>query len=623
MPVMVEEKRHHDEDGGGRVPCCCSVFGIYQTFWTLHRVYETSGGGNQTMGWHFSQQICIIVLSIMAWYGQSVRLWLVTIIAVLIADYQMMPYIWDSEYWCIWTDITLLLSMVASMGWKKLFFLGGADADDTAEMSLHQEFRWTSTRREKEDVMDLAAAAIGRQMKIFYSAALFWKLTYDFFNPHSSCAPIFVMQLLDALLPTGRSLPIAVAQVITQLAPAATLLLEGYIAVGLGGRQPGRGVLAALVLHGGIAACPPPENVGAFSLMCLSRLVLFVPRGCQMALQWQSWSSTELFLWSVVVAVTTKLADHDGFYDFAYPLFTLALPFVWKAALLNHPTPPCTAPSENNMPMATTSNETKEAKKKTNVTWVQWFAASTAFAYAYLMIPLGLMDQGQPHMYANLRLHGGTNHILGVPTSLLQKWYEHDASSVFGGGIVRIESSTSTILNAIYPSDYTDQMTARSRRFLLDGGHTARNFNAMLTVCTASEAPWTPDSRHPFVRYTIPAHEFRRVLQVLRTEETQDYTLEFTMLTGHGDERWRALGEGRRIRLEEGPTDGGTGGGKKKKRSSPSPSCQVLLGRRKTKPCDELDLPHLPPLPWWAAKLMLFEPYPILENDYKLHCFGP
>jgi hypothetical protein len=110
---------------------------------------------------------------------------------------------------------------------------------------------------------------------------------------------------------------------------------------------------------------------------------------------------------------------------------------------------------------------------------------------------------------------------------------------------------------------------------------------------------------------------------VLRTEEAQDYILEYTVLTGHGDERWRAIGEGRRIRFEEGPTD--ITGDKSKKRSSPSSSssCQVLLGGRKTKPCDALELPHLPPLPRWAAKLMLFEPDPILENDYTLHCFGP
>lgn len=127
-------------------------------------------------------------------------------------------------------------------------------------------------------------------------------------------------------------------------------------------------------------------------------------------------------------------ASHEGFYDYSYPLFTIVLPLVWKAALRSNQQP---------------------CGPEKNIHWVRWLAAVIAISYAYLLIPLGLMDQGQPHMYANLRLHGGSNHILGIPKALLYQWLENDVSSGFGGGIGRIESSTSKVLNAIYPSDYT------------------------------------------------------------------------------------------------------------------------------------------------------------------------
>ena len=53
---------------------------------------------------------------------------------------------------------------------------------------------------------------------------------------------------------------------------------------------------------------------------------------------------------------------------------------------------------------------------------------------------LGVQDLGSSNMYANLRALGGSNHLL-LPMNLLQ----------LSGPIVRVESSTSTTLNALYP----------------------------------------------------------------------------------------------------------------------------------------------------------------------------
>ena len=47
---------------------------------------------------------------------------------------------------------------------------------------------------------------------------------------------------------------------------------------------------------------------------------------------------------------------------------------------------------------------------------------SIAVYYAFGSVILGTLDISSPNMFSNLRLHGGSNHLL-FPTSLLHKWY--------------------------------------------------------------------------------------------------------------------------------------------------------------------------------------------------------
>jgi hypothetical protein len=63
---------------------------------------------------------------------------------------------------------------------------------------------------------------------------------------------------------------------------------------------------------------------------------------------------------------------------------------------------------------------------------------------------LGLQEIGSNTMFANLRVHGGSNHILGITTGLLQQWYydaddndDDDTPSAFslgwfGSGLIRV-----------------------------------------------------------------------------------------------------------------------------------------------------------------------------------------
>ena len=55
-------------------------------------------------------------------------------------------------------------------------------------------------------------------------------------------------------------------------------------------------------------------------------------------------------------------------------------------------------------------------------------------------------------MFANVRLvQGASNHVLGVPTGLLQA----RSDGVFSGGVVRVETTSSDYLNALYPGEIT------------------------------------------------------------------------------------------------------------------------------------------------------------------------
>mmetsp|Transcript_30803 Transcript_30803/g.99301 ORF Transcript_30803/g.99301 Transcript_30803/m.99301 type:complete len:291 (-) Transcript_30803:1375-2247(-) len=290
------------------------------------------------------------------------------------------------------------------------------------------------------------------------------------------------------------------------------------------------------------------------------------------------------------------------------------MPAVWKAATIEE--------RKLRRQEKKLQGEEPQDQKKNRVRWTHPLVLLAAF-YSFGLLPLGLLDQGAPHMYANLRLHGGSNHFF-FPTGILQRVYAARPTSAFYGGVVRVEKCTSDYFNEIYPSEYTADLTEGTRRILQDAGHTGRMFNPMLTAVTSSVAPWNASEGLPFVKYTMPAHEFRRVLHLARRDlvvaqgaprtktpppPQKKFLIEYTVLDGLlGDETWRATAEGRTIRLTEESK-----GGKS--------SCRVLKPRKG--PCLPTDLPLLPPLPLWARKILFFEPYPILPDDYRLHCFGP
>uniref|UniRef100_A0A7S3JWS7 Uncharacterized protein n=1 Tax=Aureoumbra lagunensis TaxID=44058 RepID=A0A7S3JWS7_9STRA len=542
----------------------------YILAWSLHRILETIGGGNQTLGWGMAAQLGIVGMVFLSFLLKSAWIWACCILLYISFDIILMPFIWDSEYWCILTDLAMLLAILITSG-------------------------------DRTKLLPLARKIICIQMVIFYTAAAVWKLNKDFFDARASCAPIFVAQMIDLITmgTADKYIPISFIQIILQNSPFLVILLEGFIAIALSlpaGRE--FGVYAACILHILIAVCPPPNNVATFSLMCLSRLVIFVPNGLVTVLTTPPLKYMKIY-WLIALPLSSFLAWHSEFYDLILPIFIAAVPLLWKAA------------KEDSIILrgledyeATKVNQLLSSKKSCIFKAARAMIVFISFFYSFGLLSLGLLDQGAPHMYANLRLHAGSNHFF-LPTGLLQ---QYKYPSAFDGGIVRIERSTSSLLNRYYPSEYTNDLSQGTRDLLTIANHTGRMFNPMLSLVTASEAPWNPNTS--FIKYTMPAHEFRRMLQFLHSQEKDSYLIEYIQLDDiSGDEVWRATSnKGRLIRFEHSPKKNQT-------------KCRVL--RPRSSSCLSSDLVNLPPLPFWTKKLLLFEPYPILPNDHRLHCFGP
>ena len=113
-----------------------------------------------------------------------------------------------------------------------------------------------------------------------------------------------------------------------------------------------------------------------------------------------------------------------------------------------------------------------------------------------------------------------------------------------------------------------------------------------------------PPPAGPFVRYTVPSLQLRRMLEEVRGAG-EPFELEYTELDGAlGDERWRTASAGaRRVRVSEA-------------------GCHVLSDPL-IPPCGDAELANAPLL-WWERLLGAWSPHPIVEGmAEEMHCFGP
>jgi|ERR1712216_590543 len=89
------------------------------------------------------------------------------------------PCIYDKDWWCILTDLSLCLMLVVGR------IQGASDATLLADIAWTE--RW--------------------QMALVFAAAGLWKLNWDFVDERASCASIFVSQWSVAYLPAEMLIP--------------------------------------------------------------------------------------------------------------------------------------------------------------------------------------------------------------------------------------------------------------------------------------------------------------------------------------------------------------------------------------------------------------------------------
>jgi len=355
-------------------------------------------------------------------------------------------------------------------------------------------------------------------------------------------------------------------------------------AAGRGGRAAAAlGVGLALLLHLGIALTPPPNNIGAFSVLMAVRLAAFVPPAALVHALRPPRCATEAAGVAALVLVAAAMAraaaratDGGGEgsaaaageagqmsimfvhgVDWSVPTFVLlagvvlrgmALDGAGMAAAFEAAVPTATKASAKSATAATaaTTDTTNTAADDASRAFGRIVAPALvgiAFAHAFIGPILGVQNLGGSIMYSNLRVLGGSNHLL-LPTNLLG----------LSGPLVRVEACTSPTLNALYPGDFSAVFAPRATALLRAANHSGRQFNfAMGRVLGAWALP-PPSDADPFVRYTVPALQLRRMLAEAR-EAAEAFELEYTVLDGDaGDEAWRASSTGvRRVRLREDP----------------------------------------------------------------------
>ncbi|EOD29388.1 hypothetical protein EMIHUDRAFT_204043 [Emiliania huxleyi CCMP1516] len=435
------------------------------------------------------------------------------------ANCEPWPNAWESHFWCAQTDAALLLSLVAQL-------LSGSGGGLSISLSNAQR---SFALRDANRVV---------------------RLNSSFLDHRYSCASPYVAQLLTAYLPDTLSLPLLASLVAA--APCTVALGESVLslallaaAAGVGGRGTAvAGVCLALLLHFGIALTPPPNNVGAFSVLMACRLAAFAPPEALARAASLPRSASE--------AATSSGGDGSGAaagevgqmsimfaagVDWSVPTFVLLAGVVLRGV----------AGGVASRGVASAAAASPSA------------AAASAGSGASGSI-----------MYSNLRVVGGSNHLL-LPTNLLR----------LTGAVVRLRTG-----------DFSSVFSPRAVALLRASGHSGRQFNFAM-----GRALPPPPAR--FVRYTARG-------------AGEAFALEYSVLAGpEGDEAWRGSSAGvRRVSVSEDPARGVA-------------ECVVVSaeGRPSGAACEDGELARLPPLRAWERVWGVWNPHPIIPGlSEEMHC---
>jgi hypothetical protein len=596
---------------------------IYATGWAVHQLLQL-----YQQAFLFDcimiHRLVHLTVVMVALFPREKTVFLIALILRNVARLRRCPFLWDSEFWLALTDLTVIVQSLLPA---------------TKSSSIDSKHSGTGG-----GVFIKGALPCMRiQLAIQYAACALFKLNSAFLSRHTSCAPIFVLSLLVKVWPESiTGTPNWILTLMAQMAPWSVVIVEALIAIFLfpNGRVHDIGIGLALVFHALIAITPRPNGVPTFSCVAVSRLFLLIGEdsSCSDDRTWvppavqifqDGCIGRTIFLCVAVMAVVIPLTNDPA----------IVLYLVWSClcvlALLESNT---SQHKQRYSIVVNNQDKTRTTNLPAEFHWRRRLLVGLAVFYALFPPILGIQEIGSNTMFASLRTHGGTNHVWGFPTGLLQRWWyssETDDTDgrdphhswwfdVFGGGVVRVEYTNSLHLNQLYPGEMTDWLSSDLRTLLTSIGHVSRQFNPkarrVLGPAARQGMPhWKPpsnattfnDDPGQFVKYTVPAFEFRRLLYEARIharETNQSFEIEYTRLIGAtGNEDWRRRSKGMLVRLKNDTGDG-------------SFDCLYRDERIKEidwEPCPITELALLPPLPFWATKVMLFYPYAIFsEKEY-------
>lgn len=470
------------------------------------------------------------------------------------------PAVWDHMTWAALLEVTFVLAV-----------LGGGG---------------------REQIADRFIPAARKELQVLYWSAAFWKLTTSWYNTYSSCAPVLLSELIAGIF-TQEIMPAGgmVANVLLSTAPVFVASLEFAVAGALT-FYPQAGVVLALGFHQTINLMPMTYAGGFSSSMCC-RFVLFLP-----GLLTRSLGPSDSLLAPAAICGAlgaAMWAIHNGV-DTACVVY-LVLGFLYFRGIMSG----------------------HSFKLGGGALWLSSIALFIGFFYGFMGPILGLQAMSSSTMYGNVKQWGGTNHMV-VPTGLLQEHFLTAtepawAADAFGGGLLRVDSTNSSVLQQLSPAEATPNLPPYSRQLLKGVGTPARYFELY-----AARNYWDRDEDHDAsalhsnkwppqydpditpLPYVQPAYEMRRVLALAR-QKGESFNLKYTKVPWWGTPKSYMSHKGEQVILEENPAAG-------------MRSCKVGGSS-----CAESEIALLPPPPRWLRSLLHPYPMPLLPGDDKeVHC---
>lgn len=513
-------------------------------------------------------------------------------------------------------------------------------------------------------VVPFSAWVVTAQMGVFYFADGFWKMTTAFLDPRVSCAPILPLGLMTHL--PERWTPVALVRRIAAIAPYAAIAAELCIGLCLlvpqrAMRRLGVGLCAAQHLL--VVLSPSPNQNSVVPITCLTRLCLaLAPSWAAAQTEATSLPSTATgAAYRAAAALAAAGVAHlstspEADIDWA-TVYYVMLCFVVGRALIIDLGAAVFLPygeSFSGIPIPRVRLFFNGFAKG-----VGCMLLSCSVGYVVCFQRQGVVDLGAAAALGSLRLPGGARHLLapsstphglaaaGVPpdgssggalgyglmdTALRFVLGSDAVSESLGGGLVRVEACTSQYINALYPSEITSELSPRLRAMLASAGHIGRQFNPRASRVSGPAARsglgrWVAAARNePFVRYTLPAYELRRVLAEARAAN-ESFSLTYVRLRAG---EVAAPGEeagGPRIVLHE------SGDGERHCVIWPSAGSSLVADVAQlfetslhfslpfgSSPCADDEPAMQPPPVGLASKLLFLSPLPLLPDNEHPPC---